>query len=227
MQIELRNVTKIYPPKQQALYGIDLKVQSGEFLFLAGASGAGKSTLLKLLYGAEKLTSGSLLIDNKDFSSPLPRDIIEHRRDIGIVFQDYKLLQRRSVLDNVAFSLEVQGVSPKVRKKQAYDLLEPLGLADRANDPPQTLSGGEQQRIAVARALIHKPQLILADEPTGNLDREMTRTIFGLLTDASRLGVTVIVATHNLSVIEELNMRTVVLDRGKVLGDFSTPQPLE
>jgi cell division transport system ATP-binding protein len=130
-------------------------------------------------------------------------------------------------VDNVAFSLEVQGVSPKVRRKQALSLLEPLGLVDRADDPPQTLSGGEQQRIAVARALIHKPKLVLADEPTGNLDREMTRTIFGLLTDASRLGVTVIVATHNLSVIEELNLRTVVLDRGKVLGDFSTPQPLE
>lgn len=227
MLVEFRNASKIYPPKQQALSGIDLRVQSGEFLFLAGASGAGKSTLLKLLYGAERLSSGSLFFNNKDFSHPLQRDIVEHRRQIGIVFQDYKLLQRRTVLDNVAFSLEVLGVSPKVRKQQALSLLEPLGLADRANDPPQTLSGGEQQRIAVARALIHKPQLVLADEPTGNLDREMTRTIFGLLTDASRLGVTVIVATHNLSVIEELNLRTVVLDRGKILGDFSTPKPLE
>ena len=227
MLIELRNVTKVYPPKQQALFGIDLKVNSGEFLFLAGASGAGKSTLLKLLYGAEKLTSGNLSFDSNNFSQPTQRNIVEHRRQIGIVFQDYKLLQRRSVLDNVAFSLEVLGVSPKVRRKQALSLLEPLGLADRANDPPQTLSGGEQQRIAVARALIHKPKLVLADEPTGNLDREMTKTIFGLLTDASRLGVTVIVATHNLSVIEELNLRTVVLDRGKVLGDFSTPKPLD
>lgn len=227
MQVELRNVSKVYPPKQQALSGIDLRVQSGEFLFLAGASGAGKSTLLKLLYGDEKVSSGLLSFDSTDFSSPSKRQVVEHRRQIGIVFQDYKLLQRRSVLDNVAFSLEVQGVDPKVRRKQALSLLEPLGLVDRANDPPQTLSGGEQQRIAVARALIHKPKLVLADEPTGNLDREMTRVIFGLLTDASRLGVTVIVATHNLSVIEELNLRTVVLDRGKVLGDFSTPQPLE
>ena len=227
MLIELRNVSKTYPPKQQALTGIDLKVNAGEFLFLAGASGAGKSTLLKLLYGAERLSTGALLFNNQDFSKPTQNQIVEHRRQIGIVFQDYKLLQRRTVLDNVAFSLEVLGVSPKVRKKQAMSLLEPLGLVDRANDPPQTLSGGEQQRIAVARALIHKPQLVLADEPTGNLDREMTRTIFGLLTDASRLGVTVIVATHNLSVIEELNLRTVVLDRGKVLGDFSTPKPLD
>lgn len=227
MLIEFKNVSKVYPPKQQALSGIDLRVQSGEFLFLAGASGAGKSTLLKLLYGAERLTSGELSFDSNSFSRPAHRQIVEHRRQIGIVFQDYKLLQRRSVVDNVAFSLEVLGVSQKVRHRQALSLLETLGLVDRANDPPQTLSGGEQQRIAVARALIHKPKLVLADEPTGNLDREMTKTIFGLLTDASRLGVTVIVATHNLSVIEELNLRTVVLDRGKILGDFSNPKPLD
>lgn len=227
MLVELRNIFKTYPPKQSALQGIDLKVAEGEFLFLAGASGAGKSTLLKLLYGEEFCTSGSLTLNGQEFSKPLPRQIVEHRRQIGIVFQDYKLLQKRSVIDNVAFSLEVQGVSPKVRKRQAISLLEPLGLADRADDPPMTLSGGEQQRIAVARALIHKPKLVLADEPTGNLDREMTRIIFGLLSDASRLGVTVIVATHNLSVIEELNLRTVVLDRGKILGDFSTPTPFD
>lgn len=227
MIVELRNVGKVYPPRQQALLGIDLRVKTGEFLFVAGASGAGKSTLLKLLYGSEKLTSGSLLFNEVEYSNPSERQIAEHRRRIGIIFQDYKLLQKRSVLDNVAFSLEVQGVNPKIRRTQAMGLLEALGLEDRANDPPQTLSGGEQQRIAVARALIHRPQLVLADEPTGNLDREMTRTIFGLLTDASRLGVTVIVASHNLSVIEELNLRTIVLDRGKVLGDFLMPTPID
>jgi cell division transport system ATP-binding protein len=226
MLIELRNVSKTYPPKQSALSSIDLKVDSGEFVFLAGASGAGKSTLLKLLYMNEFVSSGQISFDRREQIKPDPKQIVNHRRKVGIVFQDYKLLRARSILDNVAFPLEVLGVEPKVRKKQAYSLLDALGLADRADALPFTLSGGEQQRVAVARALIHRPSLVLADEPTGNLDREMTRVIFSLLLEASRLGVTVVVATHNLAVVEEMNLRTVVLDKGKVLGDFSNPVPV-
>ncbi len=227
MLVELRNVSKTYPPKQQALSSIDIKINSGEFVFLAGASGAGKSTMLKLLYMQEFASGGQLLFDQQVATEDNKAAIVSHRRKIGIVFQDYKLLQSRSILDNVAFPLEVQGVDSKARKKQALGLLDALGLADRADDYPVTLSGGEQQRVAVARALIHKPQLVLADEPTGNLDREMTKVIFSLLFEASRLGVTVVVATHNLAVVEEMNLRTIVLDRGKILGDFSTPKPLD
>ncbi len=218
--IHLHGVSKIYPPDQAALRGIDLKVAPGEFIFVAGASGAGKSTLLKLLFGADKCTHGEVLVDQRNLSSVGRDGVAEMRRGLGVIFQDYKLLPRRSVLDNVAYGLEVLGVSVRERRRLAMLLLHAMGLQERADAYPITLSGGEQQRVAVARALIHKPKLILADEPTGNLDQEMSRRVFDLLLEANAAGVTVVVATHNLSIIEELNKRTVVLDRGKVIGDF-------
>jgi cell division transport system ATP-binding protein len=198
-----------------------MKVADGEFIFVAGASGAGKSTLLKLLFGAEKSSSGEVLVGQRNLSSISRDGVAELRRDIGVIFQDYKLLPRRSVLDNVAYGLEVLGVGIRERRRLAMLLLHAMGLQDRADAYPVTLSGGEQQRVAVARALIRKPKLILADEPTGNLDQEMSRRVFDLLLEANAAGVTVVVATHNLSIIEELNKRTVVLDRGKMIGDFS------
>jgi cell division transport system ATP-binding protein len=219
--IHLHGVSKIYPPDQAALRGIDLRVEQGDFLFIAGASGAGKSSLLKLLFGAERCTNGEVLVGQRNLSSVGRDGIASLRREIGVIFQDYKLLPRRSVLDNVAYGLEVLGVSVRERRRLAMLLLHAMGLQDRADAYPVTLSGGEQQRVAVARALIRKPRLILADEPTGNLDQEMSRRVFDLLLEANAAGVTVVVATHNLSIIEELNKRTVVLDRGKMIGDFS------
>ncbi|MFO0416790.1 MAG: cell division ATP-binding protein FtsE [Pseudomonadota bacterium] len=219
--IHLHGVTKVYPPDQAALRGIDLKVAEGDFIFVAGASGAGKSTLLKLLFGAERCSSGEVLVGQRNLSSVGRDGIAGLRREIGVIFQDYKLLPRRSVLDNVAYGLEVLGVGVRERRRLAMLLLHAMGLQDRADAYPVTLSGGEQQRVAVARALIRKPRLILADEPTGNLDQEMSRRVFDLLLEANAAGVTVVVATHNLSIIEELNKRTVVLDRGKMIGDFS------
>lgn len=219
--IDLVNVTKVYPPNQPALKGIDLKLGSGELLFIAGASGAGKSTLLRLLFGAERATSGQVLINGRNLSALDKKGIAEYRREVGIVFQDYKLLTRRSVIDNVAFGLEVSGVSWRERRRRALLLLHALGLGERAEALPQTLSGGEQQRVAIARALIHKPKLLIADEPTGNLDHKMSRFVFDLLADANRAGVTVIIATHNLALVEEQGLRTLVLDRGTVLGNFS------
>jgi len=219
--IHLHGVSKIYPPDQAALRGIDLHVNEGDFLFVAGASGAGKSSLLKLLFGAESCTNGEVLVGQRNLSSVGRDGIASLRREIGVIFQDYKLLPRRSVLDNVAYGLEVLGVSVRERRRLAMLLLHAMGLQDRADAYPVTLSGGEQQRVAVARALIRKPRLILADEPTGNLDQEMSRRVFDLLLEANAAGVTVVVATHNLSIIEELNKRTVVLDRGKMIGDFS------
>lgn len=219
--IHLHGVSKSYPPDQTALRGVDLKVQEGEFLFIAGASGAGKSSLLKLLFGAEKSSTGEVLIGGRNMASIGVDGVAQLRREIGVVFQDYKLLPRRTVLENVAYGLEVLGVSQRERNRLALLLLHAMGLNDRADAYPMTLSGGEQQRVAIARALIRKPRMILADEPTGNLDQEMSRRVFDLLLEANASGVTVIVATHNLSVIEQLNKRTVVLDRGKVIGDFS------
>lgn len=225
--INLHNVTKVYPPGQPALKNVDLRVKEGDFLFLAGASGAGKSTLLKLLYGAEQATAGEVVVGGRNLSVVSSNGIAELRCDMGVVFQDYKLLPRRTVIDNVAYALEVQGVKEKERRRLAMKLLQAIGLEERAQAWPLTLSGGEQQRVAIARALIHHPGIILADEPTGNLDPEMSRIVFDLLLEASSAGVTVIVATHNLAIIEELNLRTVVLDRGKVLGDFEKPRGLE
>lgn len=219
--IHLHGVSKIYPPDQAALRGIDLQVSEGDFLFIAGASGAGKSTLLKLLFGAERCSNGEVLVGQRNLSSVRREGIAALRREVGVIFQDYKLLPRRSVLDNVAYGLEVLGVGVRERRRLAMLLLHAMGLQDRAEAYPVTLSGGEQQRVAVARALIRKPRLILADEPTGNLDQEMSRRVFDLLLEANAAGVTVVVATHNLSIIEELNRRTVVLDRGRMIGDFS------
>jgi cell division transport system ATP-binding protein len=219
--IHLHGVSKLYPPDQAALRGLDMKVADGEFIFVAGASGAGKSTLLKLLFGAEKCSSGEVLVGQRNLSSISKDGVAELRRDIGVIFQDYKLLPRRSVLDNVAYGLEVLGVGIRERRRLAMLLLHAMGLQDRADAYPVTLSGGEQQRVAVARALIRKPKLILADEPTGNLDQEMSRRVFDLLLEANAAGVTVVVATHNLSIIEELNKRTLVLDRGRMIGDFA------
>ena len=219
--IHLHGVSKIYPPNQAALRGLDLKGGEGEFIFVAGASGAGKSTLLKLLFGAEHGSAGEVLVGGRNLASIGTDGVAKLRQGIGVIFQDYKLLPRRSVLDNVAYGLEVLGVGQRERNRLALLLLHAMGLQDRADAYPITLSGGEQQRVAIARALIRKPRMILADEPTGNLDQDMSRRVFDLLLEANAAGVTVVVATHNLSVIEQLNKRTVVLDRGKIIGDFS------
>lgn len=222
--IHLHNVYKTYPPDQSALRAIDLQVNEGDFVFIAGASGAGKSTLLKLLFAAEHASKGEVVIGGRNIST-IDRDgIALLRREIGVIFQDYKLLPRRTVIDNVAFGLEVLGVAEVERKRLAASLLRSIGLEDRAEALPMTLSGGEQQRVSIARALIHRPRLVLADEPTGNLDPDMSRVVFDLLLEANAAGVTVLVATHNLSIIEELNLRTIVLDRGKVIGDFKSPR---
>lgn len=225
--LRLHSVHKIYPPEQSALKNIDLKVKEGDFLFIAGASGAGKSTLLKLLFGAEKASSGQVIVGGRNLHAVDKKNIALLRREIGVIFQDYKLLPRRSVIDNVTYGLEVQGVPRQDRYELARRLLKTMELADRESSLPQTLSGGEQQRVSVARALIHGPRLILADEPTGNLDPDMAKTVFDLLLEANAAGVTVVVATHDLSIIEELNLRTVVLDRGKIIGDFERPRGLE
>jgi len=225
--INLQQVTKSYPPDQTALRAVDLRVREGDFLFIAGASGAGKSTLLRMLYAAERPTSGEVVVAGRNLTSLSQEGTAALRREIGVIFQDYKLLPRRSVLDNVAFSLEVRGVRAAERRRLALKLLKAIGLEGRANALPATLSGGEQQRVSIARALIHQPRLLLADEPTGNLDPEMSARIFDLLLEANAAGVTVVVATHNLGIIEELNLRTIVLDGGSILGDFASPRSMD
>lgn len=224
LMIRFNQVSKQYPPHQAALRSISLEIAKGEFVFIAGASGAGKSTLLRLLYGAERATEGDVEVAGRHVSSLEREGIASLRRELGIVFQDYKLLMRRSVVENVAFPLEVQGVGREERLQKARLMLEAVGLGGKGEVSPVTLSGGEQQRVAVARALVHQPRIVLADEPTGNLDHDMAHIVFDLLIEAHQAGVTVVVATHSLSIIDEINKRTIVLDRGVVIGDFSDPR---
>ena len=222
--IHLYNVRKNYPPDQTALSGVTVRVEQGDFLFIAGSSGAGKSTLLKLLFGAEKATSGEVVVGGRNLTELDERSVMLLRRDIGVIFQDYKLLPRRTVIENVAYGLEVRGYSKDARLELAARMLAAVGLSGKEKAYPQTLSGGEQQRVSIARALIHKPRVILADEPTGNLDQQMTDVIFDLLLEANAAGSTVIVATHNLGMIENLNLRTIVLNKGSIVGDFENPR---
>ncbi len=221
--VRLHHVDMVYPPNQMALRNVDVTVRRGEFVFIAGASGAGKSTLLKLIFAEERASRGEVAVDDHDLVRASRYEVAELRRHVGVIFQDYKLLPTRTVLENVAFTLEVIGVRKRERFQLAYKMLNAVGLKDRIHALPPTLSGGEQQRVAIARALVNRPRLILADEPTGNLDPDMTHAVFALLLEANRCGATVIIASHNLGLIEALNKRTLVLDRGKLIGDFDTP----
>lgn len=222
--VQFSHVDKIYPPKQVALRDLDFAVEEGEFLFIAGASGAGKSTLLKLIFAAERPSRGQVVVGGRNITTLSQGEVASLRRSVGVIFQDYKLLPTRSVLENVAFALEVIGVTKEARLDLSKQMLEALGLKDRLHVPPQTLSGGEQQRVSIARALVNRPKLILADEPTGNLDPDMTAAVFNLLLEANRCGSTVLIASHNLTLIEEINRRTLVLEKGKLIGDFSRPR---
>lgn len=215
---------KVYPPHQPALRKLNLHINEGDFIFIAGASGAGKSTLLKLLLGSERASSGTVAVLGKNMSQASEFEIAQIRKRIGIVFQDFRLLKRKTLLENVSLPLELRNYKKKDIETRSLAMLDALGLRDRAYDYPPTLSGGEQQRVAIARALVGKPDLLFADEPTGNLDTHMSRIVFNLLLEANAAGVTVVVASHNLAMIEELNLRTVVLDKGEIVGDFEQPK---
>lgn len=218
--ISFQQVTKKYPFSGTVLDNLTMSIKQGEFVFVAGASGAGKSTLLKLILGAESPSEGTITVFDKNLSSLSERELSITRRDISTIFQDFKLLKRYTVTENVALPLSLSGVRKRDRDALAKEALSIVDLQDKALSFPETLSGGEQQRVAIARALISRPKVILADEPTGNLDPKMTRIVFDLLLDAHAKGVTVITASHNLGIIEELKLRTVILDKGKVIGDF-------
>jgi len=217
--LALHGVGKTYPNGKVALRDIDLVLAEGEFVFLVGPSGAGKSTLLRLLIRDELPSAGELSVDGRDLARVPRRKVPELRRKIGVVFQDYKLLPTRTVRENVAFALEVTG-TPRRRIRPAVDrALAVVGLGDAADQLPTTLSGGEQQRTAIARALVHEPRLIIADEPTGNLDPLISWEIIQLLLRINELGVTVLMATHNADVVTSLRRRVVALDEGRIVRD--------
>jgi cell division transport system ATP-binding protein len=217
--IQLFHVTKEYPGDGPALQDVSLAVDKGEFVFLTGASGAGKSTLLKLIFCDEPATSGQLLLFGKNVAKIRGSAVPFVRRNIGVVFQDFKLLSLRTVAENVALPLEVRGLPDKEIRKKVRLLLRSVGLEHRADKFPPSLSGGEQQRVAVVRALAADPALLLADEPTGNLDPDRTLEVMDLLYSANARGTTVVVATHDRSLLERYKKRVIMLERGRLVSD--------
>jgi|SRR5215471_11488088 len=218
--ISFQRVWKTYPNGTDALRDISLTVPNGDFLFLVGASGAGKSSLVRLLIREERPSSGRLVVDGHDLGR-LPRRHLPHfRRTVGLVFQDFKLLPRMTVRENVEFALQAVGESGAVIADRAGDALETVGLAGKERSYPRELSGGEQQRVAIARALVHQPRLFVADEPTGNLDPATAWEIMELLLDINAAGVTIVMATHNREIVDATRRRVVALERGRIVRDI-------
>jgi cell division transport system ATP-binding protein len=219
--IQLFHVSMHYPGVEDpALEDITLEIAKGEFVFLTGASGAGKSTLLRLIFAAERCTSGQILIGGRNIARLKPRQIPRLRRSVGVVFQDFKLIENRSVRDNVALTLEVRGLPTDQILERVDAVLQRVGLAHKRHVRPLQLSGGEQQRVAIARALVGDPSIVLADEPTGNLDPERARDILSLLQDINTRGATVVVATHDPSLLERYRRRILTLERGRLAREF-------
>ena len=217
--IQFYHVSKVFPANIQALSDITLQVNKGEFIFLTGPSGAGKTTLLKLIYCEESPTRGEILVNGINISRIKHSQIPYLRRNIGIVFQDFKLLNNKTVSDNIALVLRALGHKKREIPKRIRQVLRVVGLDERVlRQPPLKLSGGEQQRVAIARALINTPPIILADEPTGNLDPDLTVEIMDLLEKVNNLGTTVVVATHDTSLVDKYQKRTIPLYKGRVAG---------
>jgi cell division transport system ATP-binding protein len=215
--IETHHLSKFYSRGLYALHDLSLTVDKGEFVFLTGPSGAGKSTLLRLLLVQERPTEGELFVNGHDLTSLSRSDVQEYRRGVGFIFQDFKLIPTRTVFENVAFVLEVLGVPSGQQRRKAFQVLKWVGLQHRINAYPRDLSGGEQQRIAIARALVTDPALVLADEPTGNLDPDLSLEIMNLLREVNAGGTTVVVATHDRELIRLVGRRTITLDQGRVV----------
>ncbi|HZI42968.1 MAG TPA: cell division ATP-binding protein FtsE [Gemmatimonadaceae bacterium] len=217
--IRFTKVTKEYPRLGAALSNASFSVAKGEFVFLTGPSGAGKSTILKLIYMEERPTDGEVRVGGMSSVTIRPRDIPQLRRRLGIVFQDFRLLEDRTAEANVAFALEVTGAPRSAIGNKVSRVLTQVGLASKASSYPRELSGGEQQRVAIARALVNDPLLLVADEPTGNLDDRATRGVFQLLREINASGTAVLMATHNLDLIRRSDYRTIELNRGQIVFD--------
>jgi cell division transport system ATP-binding protein len=224
--IQLHHVGKTYAPALRALSDINLEIEKGELVFLAGASGAGKSTLLRLLFRQEEPSQGQIIIDGKNITRLPSRGVAAYRRTIGLVFQEFKLLPGLTALENVALAAEVIGVSKRDSRTKAFNLLRELGLNQRLDAKPMTLSGGEQQRVAIARALINEPRLLLADEPTGNLDREMANETMRLFCKIRERGATIIIATHDVELVNRYGTRVIYLQRGELVDDLCRVAPV-
>jgi cell division transport system ATP-binding protein len=215
--IEARNVSKLYGRGVYALRELTLRVDKGEFVFLTGPSGAGKSTLLRLLLRQDVPTEGEMIVGGRNLAALTARQVQSYRRSLGFVFQDFKLLQRKTVLENVAFVPRVLGMALAQQQRRTFQVLKWVGLQHRMNAYPQELSGGEQQRVAIARALVNDPVIILADEPTGNLDPDLSLEIMNLFREINARGTTVLVATHDRELIRRVGRRSLTLDHGRIV----------
>jgi len=220
--IRLSEVTKVYPAgARPALDGISLEIEKGEFVFLIGQSGSGKSTVLRMIMREELPTSGTVTVDGRDVAKLKSRKVPELRRKIGCVFQDFRLLPKKNVYENVAFALEVINKSPKAIRRTVPEVLELVGLEGKTKRRPNELSGGEQQRVAIARAFVNRPLVLLADEPTGNLDPDTSQGIMSLLERINRTGTTVVMATHDNNIVDAMRRRVIELEFGKIIRDQS------
>ncbi len=217
--IQFQHVAKRYAPDLRALDDINLEIHKGELVLVSGASGAGKSTLLKLIYREEEPSSGEVLIEGENLKRFDSRAVARLRRRVGLVFQEFKLLANLSALENIALAAEVAGATKKAAQARGEQLLGELGLASRRHDKPGGLSGGEQQRVAVARALVNRPTLILADEPTGNLDGAAAAETLRLFKDIRQQDSTIVIASHDVSLFEEIASRVVHLEQGRIVAD--------
>jgi cell division transport system ATP-binding protein len=215
--IRLYHVTKKYARAAPALNDVNLEIEKGEFVFLTGPSGAGKTTLLRLLFRDEVPTSGQVIVNNVGVAAMPARRVPYFRRQIGVVFQDFKLLPKKTVFENVAYATKVVGLPPREQRARTFQVLEMLGLTHRLHNYPEQISGGEQQRMAIARALVNKPLILLADEPTGNLDPELSKEIMGLFKDINSHGTTVLIATHDREMIRLMARRVVALEHGRLV----------
>lgn len=217
--IRLKNVTKKYKNGVTALDNVTINVNKGEFVFVVGPSGAGKSTFIKLLLKEEEITDGELYVDNQDVTELHRRRVPFLRRKMGVVFQDYRLLSNKTVYENVAFAMEITQANPREIRKQVPMILSVVGLADKQRNYPHELSGGEQQRVSIARAMINNPPILIADEPTGNLDPETSWEIMKILRQINRRGTTILMATHDREIVDIMQQRVIALEKGKVVRD--------
>ena len=221
--IELKKVEKQYSNGVHALNGIDLKIDDGEFVYIIGATGSGKSTLIKLLHGEEIPDQGSVIVNGTDVGSLKHRKVPKYRREVGCIFQDYRLLPKLTVQENIAFALEVVGTSKKAIKERVKEVLELVDLKEKARAYPDELSGGQQQRVTIGRAIANHPNLLIADEPTGNLDPDKSFEIVQLLEKINnQFGTTIVMVTHDRELVDKVKKRTIVLDHGYVIHDSQT-----
>ena len=217
--IEFRNVSKTYETGNRALKNITLRIKDGEFVFVVGRSGSGKSTLIKLITRELKSTEGSIIVNGRELEKLRAREIPRYRRGLGIIFQDFRLLNDRNVYENIAFAQRVIGASPLSIRENVPEILKLTGLSAKYKNMPNQLSGGEQQRVAIARALINRPSVILADEPTGNLDEKNSEEIMNLLYEINSMGTTVVVITHSKEIVKSSGKRVIAMNKGSIISD--------